>query len=83
MSSNYFNKLFSAEEIDLYWKLNPSTIIFLEDTFWLNKNNSDIEPVIILIKNEGIGGSNIFLFKTLLISKVNNLLEIGFGATKL
>ena len=83
MSSNYFNKLFSAEEIDLYWKLNPSAVIFLEDTFWLNKNNSDIGPVIILIKNEGIGGNNIFLFKTLLISKVNNLLEIGFGATRL
>ena len=83
MSSNYFNKLFKAEEIDLYWKLNPSSIIFFEETFWLNKNSSDIEPVINLIKNKGIAGSNIFLFKTLLISNVNNLLEIGFGATKL
>ena len=83
MSSNYFNKLFKAEEIDLNLNSNPSSIIFFEETFLLNRNNSDIEPVINFTKHIGTAGRNIFLFKIIPISRVNNLLEIGFGATRL
>ena len=54
MSSNYFNKLFKAEEIDLNLNSNPSSIIFFEETFWLNRNNSDIEPVINFYKKSNL-----------------------------